>query len=96
MQGERPRSAASLDPDRGQVTTPQAGHVEDERGDLLLVDKRARGHVPEEEPVEVLRGELGVHERLQPRFDADLAEGTVPELAELRLPDAEDRDVAHR
>jgi len=95
VEGERARGAAGLDAHAGQVATPEPGVVEDQRGDVLLVDERARGHVAEVEGPEVGGGEPRVHERLEPGLDSDLAERAVPQLAELRHAGAEDGDLAH-
>src|SRR5208282_1356291 len=74
----------------------EAGVVEDEGRDVLLVEQRAGRHISEKESIQVGGGELRVDQRLQPGFDADLPERPVPELAELRLADAEHRHLAHR
>ena len=87
----RPRPA----PPRGDGC-PEPGVVEDQRGDVLLVDQRAARHVAEVERAEVAAGELRVHQGLEPGLDADLPERPVPQLAELGHADAEDRDVAHQ
>ncbi len=96
MQCQRPGGASALDPDGGQVPTRQAGVIQDEGGDVLLVEERARRHVPEEESPQVGRGELRVDERLKTRLDADLPERAVPQLSELRLAHPEHRDFPHR
>ena len=95
VEREGARRPSPLDAHGGKVPCAQTRVIEDQGGDLLLVDQGAGRHVPEEQGTEVPRGELRVHQCLEPRFDADLAERPVPELPELGHADAENGDLAH-
>src|SRR2546427_6389288 len=92
----RAARAAALDADRREVHVREARIIGDEGRHMLLVDEFPRGHVADVHRVDVLRAELGVLDRLQPGLDPEVPEGAIPQLPELRLPDADDRDVPHR
>ncbi len=51
--------------------------------DVLLLDEPPGGHVADVQRVDVLAGQVGVVDRRQAGLYADLAEGQVPQLAEL-------------
>src|SRR5438046_803022 len=95
QQGDRAARAAAFHADRRQVHVREARVVSDERGHMFLVDELPRGHVADVHGVDVLGPELRVLDRLQAGLDPEVPERSVPELAELRLADANHRDVPH-
>src|SRR5213594_1064325 len=92
----RAACAAAFDADRREVHVREARIIGDEGRHMLLVDEFPRGHVADVHRVDVLRAELRVLDRLQPGLDPEVPEGAIPQLPELRLADADDRDVPHR
>jgi len=62
---------------------------------VLLIDEAPGGHVADVERFDIFRRYVRVVHGRQSGLYSDLAEGEVPQLAELRLSDADDGDLPH-
>jgi len=92
---QAPGRARRLHPGGRYVVPRQTGVVCYERPDVLLLDELPRGHVAHVQGVDLLARQVGIPHRGQARLYAQIAEGLVPQLPELGVPDADDRYLPH-